>query len=442
MSPEQIDAKPINLTTDIYSMGILLFEFITGKPPFEGSICSLMTQHNSGVIPSVSSLLSETHLVEEVQIVIQKACAKEPGGRFSSVWEMREALNNILLKSKKDKKKESKLVEKRESNPKESEIQRQDNDVLQSEIEKPLLKGEVKEKKLSASSKLVKSLGAVVVLFLVGLGIYFTQEEEMKVSIPSGKTFKNSIGMEFIEIPSGKFMMGCSEGDSNCEDKEKPQHRVSITKPFYLAKYEVTQGQWKAIMGKNPSNFLKCGQNCPVESVSWNDVQLFIEKLCQKEGINPCRYRLPTEAEWEYAARGSATSSTLYIHGNDSFLLNDYAWYDESSLGTRPVGLKKPNGWGLYDMSGNVSEWVEDWYDISYYYDSPSNDPKGPESGRDRVIRGGSGRGRSLGKSLDNFFASLGSRIEYLRLSRREGHDPNYIESSSSTIGFRLVLDP
>ncbi len=420
MSPEQLDAKPINVTTDIYSMGILLFELITGKPPFEGSISSLITQHNSGDIPSVSSLLSETHLVEEAQIVLQKACAKEPGRRFSSAWEMREVVNKILLKSRKDTKNESEMAEKREITPKGSEIQREDNNVLQSDTMKLFVKGEVKEKKFSARSKLVKSLAAVAFLFVIGLGIYFTQDEDIKVSIPSGKTFKNSIGMEFVEIPAGEFMMGCSKGDKECFNDEKPSHKVIITNSFYIGKYEVTQGQWKQIMRNNPSYFQNCGNNCPVENVNWNDIQLFIHELNLKEGK---RYRLPTESEWEYSAR--AGSSTTYFWGSEEG--GEYSWYQENSnKKTYPVGLKKPNAWGLYDMIGNVWEWTNDWYEL-YYERTNHIDPKGPivpHTGSNwRVLRGGS-----------SYYCNFPCRV-----STRFPESP---DNTSQNPGFRLVLDP
>ncbi|GHT82690.1 hypothetical protein AGMMS49543_08050 [Betaproteobacteria bacterium] len=207
----------------------------------------------------------------------------------------------------------------------------------------------------------------------------------LSASAQTDKTFTNSIGTEFILIPAGSFTMGTDENDEDAGEDETPQHRVSISQAFYLGKYEVTQGEWVAVMGSNPSKFK--GRSNPVEQVSWNDVQTFIQRLNAKEGTN--KYRLPTEAEWEYAAR-AGTKST-YSFGDDAGQLGAYAWYDGNSGDqTHPVGQKKPNPWGLYDMHGNVWEWVNDWYDKSYYSRSPSTDPAGSSSGRYRVLRGGS----------------------------------------------------
>ena len=185
--------------------------------------------------------------------------------------------------------------------------------------------------------------------------------------------------IEFIKIPPGEFMMGCSAGDQKCPDAEKPAHKVRITKGFEIGKYEVTQAQWEAVMGNNPS-FLK-GAYYPVEQIMPNDADEFLKRLnAKKDGFV---YRLPTEAEWEYAAR--AGNPAAYADK-----LEDIGWFDENSGGqTRPVGQKKPNAWGLYDTIGNVWEWVSDWYDAGYFKTSPEADPTGPAAPTNSHVRRG-----------------------------------------------------
>jgi len=177
------------------------------------------------------------------------------------------------------------------------------------------------------------------------------------------KTITNSIGMEFLLISSGEFDMGSPLNEAGRDDDDEgPVHNVTISKAFYMGKYEVTQKQWRDIMGGDPSCSSK-GDNLPVECVSWNSVQEFIKMLNEKEGSN--KYRLPSEAEWEYAARAGTT--TRYSFGDDESKLGDYAWYRENSDGkTHDVGQKKPNPWGLYDIHGNVREWVQDIYQNNY----------------------------------------------------------------------------
>lgn len=206
-----------------------------------------------------------------------------------------------------------------------------------------------------------------------------------------GKAFKDSLtGMEFVFVKGGCYQMGDTFGDGYAE--EKPVHEVCVD-DFYIGKYEVTQGQWKAVMGNNPSSFSSCGDNCPIENVSWDDAQDFINRLNQKTENNPQapfgkgEFRLPTEAEWEYAAK-SGGKSEKYSGSND---IDSVAWYSSNSRSkTHPVGQKAANGLGIYDMSGNVREWVSDWYGDKYYGESPKNNPKGPNSGSGRVLRGGS----------------------------------------------------
>jgi len=185
----------------------------------------------------------------------------------------------------------------------------------------------------------------------------------------SAVQFKNAMGIEFIRVTPGEFMMGCSSGDAQCNADENPRHRVQITKAFEIGKYEVTQAQWVAVMQTNPSG--NKGDNRPVETVSKIEAQDFIAKL--NAGNDGYKYRLPTEAEWEYAARAGMDAPY-------SGPLDQVAWYAANSEDeTHPVGQKKPNAWGLYDTQGNVREWVSDFYSNNYYSVSPAADPTGPQ---------------------------------------------------------------
>ena len=192
----------------------------------------------------------------------------------------------------------------------------------------------------------------------------------------------NNLNLEMIAVQGGTFMMGCtSEQGNDCNYDEKPAHRVTVS-DYYIGKYEVTQAQWKAIMGNNPSTFK--GDNLPVETVSWNDVQEFIRKLNAQTGKN---YRLSTEAEWEFAARGGNGSKGNKYSGSNT--ASNVAWLAENSNNTtHPVGTKSSNELGIYDMSGNVWEWCSDWY--GEYNSSAQTDPHGASSGPNRVNRGGS----------------------------------------------------
>ena len=234
---------------------------------------------------------------------------------------------------------------------------------------------------------------------------------------------------EMVFVQGGTFTMGCTdEQDNDCADDEKPAHQVTVS-DYYIGKYEVTQGLWKKVMGSNPSYFNNCGDDCPVERVSWDDCQEFISKLNQLTGKH---YRLPTEAEWEYAARGGSKASyqTKYAGSN---ALGEVAWYDQNNdvnysggyefkgrkKGTHTVGTKKPNALGIYDMSGNVWEWCNDW--SGDYSSGGVTNPKGAATGSYRVIRGGS-------------WDSYGS---FDRVSFRNS---DYPSSSRNYIGIRLVF--
>jgi formylglycine-generating enzyme required for sulfatase activity len=230
-----------------------------------------------------------------------------------------------------------------------------------------------------------------------------------------GDTMRDSItSMEFIFIKGGCFDRGDTFGDGDSD--ERPFHEVCVG-GFWMGKFEVTQGQWERVMGNNPSYF-KSGSNYPVEQVSWNDTQEFIQRLNQQSGK---RFRLPTEAEWEYAARSKGRREK-WVGTSSEYDLGDHAWYDKNSgYRTNPVGQKKPNELGLYDMSGNVWEWCKDWYDKDYYSRRVRDNPKGPDSGQYRVLRGGS------------WFDSPRS----VRASLRFRLEPTIRNSNG---GFRLVL--
>jgi formylglycine-generating enzyme required for sulfatase activity len=259
------------------------------------------------------------------------------------------------------------------------------------------------------------------------------------------KPLGNSIGMKFVLLPAGEFLMGAPDSDDMGMAHEKPQHRVRITRPFCLGACEVTQGQYQRVMGKNPSRYLSDVQR-PVESLSWSDAVEFCRRLGElpEEKAAGAAYRLPTEAEWEYACRAGAT--TRYCFGDEKEKLADYAWYpydwpttapgvpaketpaahaDSKRFEPRAVGQKKPNAWGLYDMHGNVWEWCSDWYG-PYQAGSPVDDPAGPASGSTRVIRGGSAR--------DIYPA-------YLRCTMRTSMKPNEGGGVGADCGFRIVKD-
>jgi formylglycine-generating enzyme len=214
-----------------------------------------------------------------------------------------------------------------------------------------------------------------------------------------------------VEVRGGTFQMGCtSEQQEDCEDNEKPVHSVTVSS-FQVGKYEVSQKEWVAVMGTNPSYFK--GDDLPVEQVSWNDVQEYIKKLNAKTGKT---YRLPTEAEWEFAARGGNNSKkTQYSGGN---IATDIGWLSgNSNYKTHPVGTKKANELDIYDMSGNVWEWCSDWYGA--YSASEQTNPKGAKPSTYCVFRGGSWLNDPV----------------ILRVARRNSYTQDYRDNS---IGFRL----
>lgn len=268
----------------------------------------------------------------------------------------------------------------------------------------------------------------LLALLSIGFAAAVSKAAEAQQSAPT-----NSVGMTFVRVPAGQFEMGSPPTDPDATPAEKPRHAVTISKPFEIVRHEVTQAQWEAVMGSSPYTSARSNpfyglpgmaerirQPANPATVSWNDAQAFIAKLNQREGHR--RYRLPTEAEWEYAARAGTT--TIYSFGDDVRQLGTYAWFGEdfATGSTHPVGSKSPNAWGLYDVHGNAWEWVQDWYDDSYYARSPATDPTGPSSGKGKVVRGGS------------WHVTSGS----WRTAFRKSYEPDY---RGISIGFRVVRD-
>ena len=224
---------------------------------------------------------------------------------------------------------------------------------------------------------------------------------------------KDGICIEMVKVEAGTFMMGATSEMKNPYDDEKPVHQVTLTNDYYMGKYEVTQALWQVVMGKNPSYFK--GDNLPVNYVRWKDCQRFISKLNSMTGR---KFRLPTEAEWEYAARGGKKSRGYQYSGSSN--ISDVAWYDGNSGDkTHPVGTKQANELGIYDMTGNVLEWCQDWY--GSYYSSSQTNPTGSDSGSARVSRGG----------------GWNCNASYCRLSVRFYYTPDF---RLDILGLRLAL--
>ena len=243
----------------------------------------------------------------------------------------------------------------------------------------------------------------------------------------------NSIGMRLAIIPPGEFEMGSPESADDKRDRERPQHRVRINRPYYLGVYEATQAEYELVMGSKPSGFSAKGKDSekvagtdtshhPVETVSWEEAVQFCQQLSAmpKEITSSRSYRLPTEAEWEYACRAGTTTDYSFGDGN----MMDFGWFKANSAGvTMPVGQKHPNAWMLHDMHGNVLEWCRDWYLADFYERSPVRDPVGPPVGTERVLRGG----------------NVGSgRTGVHRSAYRHGVPP---DRRFNTVGFRVVCE-
>ena len=259
----------------------------------------------------------------------------------------------------------------------------------------------------------------ILSVLLAGPGLLDAQTAK-EISLPGG------VKMAFAFIGPGTFQMGSKKSEKGRYEHEGPRHKVNISRAFYMGQYEVTQGQWEAVMETRPwsdGSYVKEGPDYAASYVSWDAAREFCELLSKREGKT---YRLPTEAEWEYACRAGTT--TVYGFGDDASRLGEYAWFEDNADDAgeeyaHRVGQKKANPFGLHDMHGNVWEWCQDWYESDYYKASPVDDPTGPSTASYRVYRGG----------------SWGSGARRCRSADRSGSTPS---GRGLNLGFRVALVP
>ena len=457
MSPEQcISSKDVDVRSDIYSLGATLFHMLTGRPPFEGdSIFEVMKQQAGSRLPNPRQY--NRQISNMTHDLIWRMMAKTPAGRPQTAQEVIDIIERIERFRRGGTAEDERVVQAVHEETVEPAPRRRDargvrRRVLNAagvllvvvlfaiagwmwmqrlrEAIPPAAETSVRESvperpprlpprprrpprasdikptvppprkapkkapvprppetpKKAAESKLPKGWTQVT--------------RGVKVATPQGEQWKqityyrNTIGMEFVLIPAGEFMMGSPASEGGRDRNEGPQHRVRITKPFYMGAFEVTQSQYQSVMSSNPSRFK--GSKNPVERVSWNDAVEFCKRLSQREGVT---YRLPTEAEWEYACRAGTTTPFYFGHtiSTDQANYNGNYTYGNGGKGvyrnkTMSVGSFAPNTLGLYDMHGNVSEWCADCYARDYYLRSPLRDTQGPGTAKSRVLRGGSCR--------------------------------------------------
>jgi formylglycine-generating enzyme required for sulfatase activity/predicted Ser/Thr protein kinase len=369
--------------TDIYALGATLYFLLTGHKPIAATDRyreQLAAPHQ--INPAVSEQLSSA---------VMMAMEMKEEDRFQHIGDFRSALQQMAGGQKKKEEQKTVVIPKTES---QKTVQNPENGKKNNKV-------------------LIFSVVGGVALVLI---LLFVFNPFLGGAPKLESDTKSDINIEMIAVAGGTFTMGCTSEQSDCGDDEKPSHQVTLSS-YKIGKYEVTQAQWKAVMGNNPSYFSGC-DDCPVEQVRWNDVQEFIQRLEAKSGK---KYRLPTEAEWEFAARGGNNRKNNKYAG--SAILDDVAWYVGNSNGkTQPIGQKQSNELGIYDMSGNVMELCSNWY--ADYNTQIQNNPSGPNSGSNRVLRGG----------------CWACNPYYCRVSDRYNINPAIVGDYG--MGFRLVLVP
>jgi formylglycine-generating enzyme required for sulfatase activity/tRNA A-37 threonylcarbamoyl transferase component Bud32 len=423
LAPEQaLNARRADIRSDLYSLGCTFYFLLTGRVPFPtGEPMAKLLAHQCDPPPPVQELRPD--VPPHVAALIARLMAKHPDDRPQTPAELALELASRGVP----------------------------------EIAPPLASGGLQppqcaesqgaEAPRSQATPLASRrrgkfwIAAVVVIFaplLTGLLVYLFRggrqpapkdgAADTSGATLSGSVLTNSLGMKLVRIPAGSFFMGSTANEPNHRRDEEPSHQVTITQPFYLGMYLVTVGDFRAFVRATRDGGEGSGGSWrdpgweqtdehPVACVSWHDARAFCGWLSQKEHRT---YRLPREAEWEYACRASSTAA--YCYGPDPKKLHDYAWYrDNAGERAHPVGRLKPNRWGLFDMHGNLLQWCDDYYDAGFYQKVVLEDPQGPARGGRRVLRG----------------ASWNSTAADCRSARRGASQP---AENGNDRGFRVVL--